>query len=231
LDSTDWAQKHLMLLNANETLNGTGLLIASAAMLIFTVINLYGAKLLSESNSAVVIWKAAVPVLAIIVIMTLSFHSSNFSTGGGFAPYGVHGIFAALPAGVVFALQGFEQAVQMGGEARNPQKHMSRAIISAMFIGAAVYILLEVAFIGGLNPADIAHGWTKPLGKSSTDLGAYYTLALSAGAGWLATILLIDAVISPGGTGLLYLGTRSARTTRCRTSSPTPTSAASRSGR
>ena len=99
-----------------------------------------------------VIWKAAVPILAVIVIMSLSFHTSNFTAGGGFAPYGAHGIFAALPAGVVFALQGFEQAVQMGGEARNPKKDISRAIISAMFIGAAVYILLEVAFIGGLSP-------------------------------------------------------------------------------
>jgi amino acid transporter len=208
LNSTDWAQKHLNMLNSNDTLNGLGLLIATGAMLLFTVINLYGAKLLSESNAAVVIWKAAVPILAIIVIMSVTFHASNFSSGaGGFAPYGVHGIFAALPAGVVFALQGFEQAVQMGGEAKNPQRHMSRAIISAMFIGAAIYILLEITFIGSLNPADIAHGWTSPLGKGNTDLGAYYTIALGAGVGWLATILLIDAVISPSGTGLLYLGT------------------------
>src|SRR5690349_17931412 len=136
LNSTDWAQKHLNMLNDNGTLNGLGLLIASVAMLLFTVINLYGAKLLSESNSAVVIWKTAVPILAIVVIMSVTFHGSNFSSGnGGFAPFGAHGVFAALPAGVVFALQGFEQAVQMGGEAKNPQKHMSRAIISAMFIG------------------------------------------------------------------------------------------------
>lgn len=152
-----------------------------------------------------VIWKAAVPVLAVIVIMSLRFHASNFTAGGGFAPYGAHGIFAALPAGVVFALQGFEQAVQMGGEARDPKKDISRAIISAMLIGAAVYILLEVAFIGGLSPSDIAHNWKNPIGAG--DFDPYYTLALAVGAGWLATILLVDAVISPGGTGLIYLGT------------------------
>jgi amino acid transporter len=207
LDSTAWAQKHFNMLNPNGTLNGLGLLIASAAMLVFTVINLYGAKLLPESNSAVVIWKAAVPVLTIIVLLTVTFHSSNFSAGGGFAPYGAHGVFAALPAGVVFALQGFEQAVQMGGEARDPQRHMSRAIISAMFIGAALYIMLEVTFVGSLNPAHVAHNWKNPLGSGGTDFGAYYTIALAAGVGWLATILLIDAVISPSGTGLLYLGT------------------------
>ena len=205
LDSTHWAKQHLNMLHTNGTLNGLGLLIASAAMLLFTTVNLLGAKLLSDSNTLMVIWKTLVPLLAIIVIMSLSFHASNFTAGGGFAPFGAHGIFAALPAGVVFALQGFEQAVQMGGEARNPRKDISRAIISAMFLGAAIYILLEVAFIGGLSPANLMHGWASPIGKG--DFGPYYTLALAAGAGWLGTILLVDAVISPGGTGLIYLGT------------------------
>jgi len=140
LASTGWAKKHLVMLHANGTLNPTGLLVATGAMLLFTVVNLLGAKLLSDSNVAVVVWKAAVPVLAVVVIMTLSFHASNFHAGGGFMPYGAHGVFAALPLGVVFALQGFEQAVQMGGEARNPKKDISRAIISAMLVGAAVYI-------------------------------------------------------------------------------------------
>lgn len=205
LASTGWAKKHLVLLHTNGTLNPTGLAVASAAMLLFAIVNLLGAKILSDSNTAMVIWKAAVPVLAVIVIMSLRFHVSNFHAGGGFMPYGAHGVFAALPVGVVFALQGFEQAVQMGGEARNPRKDISRAIISAMLVGAAVYIALEIAFIGGLSPSNLAHGWANPIGKG--DFGPYYTLALAAGAGWLGTILLIDAVISPGGTGLIYLGT------------------------
>ena len=205
LNSTAWAQKHFDMLNKNGTLNGLGLLIASAAMLLFTVINLLGAKLLSDSNTIMVIWKAAVPILAVVVIMSLSFHSSNFTAGGGFAPYGAHGIFAALPAGVVFALQGFEQAVQMAGEARNPKKDISRAIISAMFIGAAVYILLEVAFIGGIAPHDVAHNWAQPDRRGR--LRPVLHDRDRGGRGWLATILLVDAVISPGGTGLIYLGT------------------------
>jgi amino acid transporter len=205
LDSTKWAKENLVLLNKNGTLNGTGLLIASAAMLVFTIINLMGAKLLSESNSAMVIWKTAVPVLTVVVLIILRFHVGNFSAGGGFSPFGAHGVFAALPAGVVFALQGFEQAVQMAGEAKDPQRHLSRAIITAMLIGAGIYIALEICFIGALEPANLVHGWASPIGTG--DYGPYYTLALAAGAGWLATILLIDAVISPAGTGLIYLGT------------------------
>jgi hypothetical protein len=114
LDGTDWTKQHFSMLNSNGTLNGRGLIIAAAAMLVFTIINVMGAKLLSDSNSVIVLWKIAVPALTVVVLVILTFHISNFTAGGGFAPYGAHGIFAALPAGVVFALQGFEQAVQNG---------------------------------------------------------------------------------------------------------------------
>src|SRR5262249_36205133 len=183
---------------------GVGLLVATGAMLFFTVINLLGAKLLAESNTIMVIWKFAVPLLTIAVLFALSFHVSNFTAGGGFMPYGVHGIFAALPAGVVFALMGFEQATQMAGEARNPRRDVSRAIIVSMMIGVGLYILLEVVFIGALNPANLVRGWASPIGIG--DYGPYYTLALGLGAGWLAVILLSDAIVSPMGTGLVYLG-------------------------
>jgi len=207
LESTQFAQKHLRMLHENGTLNHTGLLVAALAMLLFTIINLLGAKLLSDSNSVAVIWKTAIPVLTVVVLVSLSFHASNFSAGGGFAPFGGHGVFAALPAGVVFALQGFEQAVQLAGEAKNPQRDVSRAVITAMLVGSGIYILLEICFIGALDPGHLAHGWANPIGEGN--YGPYHDLALAAGAGWLAALLVIDAVISPAGTGLVYVGTSS----------------------
>jgi len=206
LNNISWVGK-IGLVHADDTLTGAGLGAATILMLIFTFINIVGVKVLSESNSITVIWKTAIPVLTVVVLISLRFHPGNFSTGGGFAPHGAKGIFEALPAGVVFALQGFEQAIQMGGEARDPQKDMSRAILTAMFIGAAVYILLEIAFIGSLNPADIAKNWDNPIAKGA--FGPYATLASGVGAGWLAYLLYADAFISPAGTGLVYLGTSS----------------------
>jgi amino acid transporter len=202
-----WVNRNLTLLHANGTLTGTGLLIATGFMALFTVVNIVGVKLLAESNSITVLWKTAIPLLTVAVLLLLTFHASNFSAGGGFMPFGTHGIFAALPAGVVFALQGFEQAIQMAGEARRPQRDISRAVITAAAVGTLVYILLEVAFIGALNPGNLAHGWANPVGKG--DFGPYATLATAAGAGWLAYLLYADAVVSPGGTGLVYLATSS----------------------
>ncbi|GHF74394.1 amino acid transporter [Amycolatopsis bartoniae] len=209
LDNITWVKQHLNLLHSggSETLTASGFAWATVLMLVFTVINLVGVKLLSESNTATVIWKVAVPVLTVVVLLSLRFHPGNFSAGGGFAPSGAHGVFAALPVGVVFALQGFEQAVQLGGESRNPQKDISRAIITAMVIGTIVYLLLEIAFIGALDPASIVKNWDNPITQGS--FGPYATLATLAGAGWLAYILYADAFVSPAGTGLLYLGTSS----------------------
>ena len=80
-------------------------------------------------------------------------------------PFGFHGVFAALTGGVVFAMQGFEQAGQIAGEARNPKKDLARAIITAMVIGAVLYSALQFVLIGALKPGDIAGGWSKPLGS------------------------------------------------------------------
>ena len=205
--------RHFAMIHASGPstglLNARGLVVAAIGMVVFTAINLAGAKFMSESNTWIVIWKTVVPLLAVVTVATSSFHPGNFTAGGGFMPFGVHGIFAALPVGVVFALQGFEQAVQLAGEAKNPQKDLSRAILMAMAVGAAIYILLQAAFILGVKPSDVAKDWTHPLGMggASADYGAWYTLALAVGAGWLAVVLIIDAIVSPTGTGIVYVGT------------------------
>jgi amino acid transporter len=206
-DHISWVHDNVTMLHSDGTLTGTGLIIASVFMLLFIVINIVGVKLLSESNSITVIWKTAIPLLTIVVLLLLTFHSGNFTAGGGFMPYGAHGVFAALPAGVVFALQGFEQAIQLAGEARKPQQDVSRAVITATAIGTIVYILLEIAFIGALDPGKLTHGWGNPIGKG--DFGPYATLATGAGAAWLAWMLYADAVVSPAGTGLVYTATSS----------------------
>jgi amino acid transporter len=151
-------------------------------------------------------------VLTIVVICLTHFHGSNFSADGGFflkgSSGGVKGILLAVSdAGIVFSLLGFEQAVQLGGESRNPQRDLPRAVIGSILIGAAVYILVQVAFIGGLTPATLVHYKTWPglAGDALLSSGPFYTVAKIAGLAWLAAILRVDAVVSPGGTGLIYL--------------------------
>jgi len=196
------------LLNSQSLLTPKGLVFAIVLMFVFTAVNLLGVRWMAEGNTIMMVWKILVPVATIVLIMTAAFHPSNFTAGGGFMPYGIKGVFVALPLGVIFALEGFEQAAQIAGEARNPKRDIPIAVVGSMLMGAALYMALQVCFIGALNPHNVAHGWANPFGGAGA-FGPYYTLAVSVGLGWLGVILIIDAVISPGGTGLVYLATTS----------------------
>jgi amino acid transporter len=197
---------HMMhLAGKSVILNGPGYAVAAVLMLLFTALNLWGVSRMSRANTAIVWWKIAVPVFAVVVLIVTQFHGSNFSAGNGFAPAGVKGVLSAIATGgVVFAYLGFEQAIQFGGETRNPKRNIPFAVVGAMLIGAVVYILLELAFVGALNPGAAKHGWANL--TFTNQFGPFAALATMLGLGWLAVILYIDAVISPGGTGLIYTG-------------------------
>src|SRR5580658_1217568 len=195
------------------TLSGWGIVIAVILMFVFVMINLVGIRWLANANTGITTWKVIIPVLTILVLLISHFHAHNFSAGGGFFIPGGFGdaskaILIAIPgSGIVFSLLGFEQAVQLGGESANPQRDLPRAVIGSILLGAAVYVLLQVAFIGSLNPATIVqyHTWAKLANDSVLGAGPFYTVAKVAGLAWLAWILRVDAVVSPGGTGLIYL--------------------------
>jgi amino acid transporter len=195
------------------TLSNTGIAVAVGLMVVFVIINLIGIRWLANANTGITTWKVIIPVLAIIVLLLTHFHGGNFSAGGGFfIPGGfsasAKAILIAIPgAGIVFALLGFEQAVQLGGESAHPQRDLPRAVIGSILLGAAVYILLQFAFIGALNPATITHfhTWAALAKDNALEAGPFYTVAKVAGLAWLAWLLRVDAVVSPGGTGLIYL--------------------------
>jgi amino acid transporter len=205
LDAKFWP----WLQNSQGLLTPRGLLVAIGFMFVFTALNLFGIRWMARTNTVAMYWKILVPFATVILIMSKVFHGSNFTSGGGFMPYGIKGVFIAIPLGIVFALEGFEQAAQLAGEARNPKRDVPIAVVGSMLMGAALYILLQLCFTGALNPANIAHGWSEPFGPNVSTFGPYYTLATSVGLGWLGTILIIDAVVSPAGTGLVYVSAAS----------------------
>ena len=75
-------------------------------------------------------------------------------------------------------------------------------MIGAITIGAVIYILLQIVFLAALPAAEVKGTWASA--GYTTFSGPFANLATLVGLGWLATILYIDAVISPGGTGLIY---------------------------
>ncbi len=192
--------------NANTGVTtGYGILISILLMALFTVVNFLAMRLFARVNNAVTWWKVAIPVIAIIALLT-QFRGSNFGSHGGFMPYGIKSLFAAIPsAGIIFAYLGFEQADQLAGEIKNPQKNLPRAIITAILLGTVIYVMLQVVFIGALRPGDLTHGFAGLADNAHLQSGPLAFLAGAVALGWLATLLRVDAVISPSGTGLMYL--------------------------
>ena len=171
----------------------------------FVLINALGVKVLLRVGNTVMIWKLIVPVLTVLMLLGVAFHGSNF-TSQGFAPMGMKGIVGAVAAsGIVFSFLGFRQAIELSGEASRPQRDLPIAILGAVLISAVLFIGLEVAFVGAINPSDLANGWTKLHFTGSA--GPFAGLAMLVGMSWLAVLLYIDAVVSPAGTGLVYGGT------------------------
>src|SRR5919198_596216 len=159
--STNYVNGLTKLSGGTPVLTATGYLVAAALMLLFSVVNVMGVRWLSETNKVAVWWKIAIPVLAVVAIATTAFHTSNFSAGGGFMPFGWKGVFTAVASGgVIFAYLGFEQAIQLGGETQNPRRNIPLAVVGSMVLGVVLYILLQLAFLGALKPATLAHGWT-----------------------------------------------------------------------
>ncbi len=188
-----------------------GIVFAVLLMVLFFAVNVVGVRFLSEFNRWITWWKLIIPTLTFLLLF-LAFKGSNFTSYGGFAPLGPSPIFQALAtSGIVFAYLGFRQALEYGGEARNPQRDVPIATILSVLIGMVVYVLLQVAFTGAIDfhKAGVAPGAWAALKQSSWASGPLYSALNATGIGLLgafATLLLIDAAISPSGTGWIYLG-------------------------
>ena len=175
-------------------------------MAVFTAINFLAMRLFSKVNAGITWWKVAIPVLTIIVL-PFKFHAGNLGAGGGFMPYGIKALFAAIPsAGIVFAYLGFEQADQLAGEIKNPQRNLPLAILTATCIGIAIYFLLQLAFIGAIPHSLISGPGAGRASRPPTPSPSGRSRAWRAWSalGWLAVLLRIDAFVSPFGTGLMY---------------------------
>jgi amino acid transporter len=175
-------------------------------MALFTAVNYLGVRQLAAANSAITWWKIAIPLLTILVLALTNFDASNIHAANGFAPEGLKGIFSALATGgIVFSYLGFEQADQLAGEAANPKRDIPWAIIGSVLIGTVLYVLLQIAFLFALPKSAIGSTWSATgEGLYTSFHGPFADLATLLSIGWLATVIKVDAVISPAGTGLIY---------------------------
>ncbi len=189
-----------------------GIAAAVGCMLVFFAVNSFGVKWLGRINSPITVWKLALPAATFIFLFAVSFHPANFTSYGGFAPLGEAKILTTIvSSGIAFSLLGFRQALDFGGEARNPQRHLLYAIIGGLLTATFLYILLQLAFTGSIEWANahVKPGDWAGLAASSWASAPFAAAIRATGVGFAgaaAAFLLADAYVSPGATGWVYLG-------------------------
>ena len=202
-----WANwTHRFLRNGQVTRQGIWVVVLF--MIVFTLINFWSVKLMTHFTNLISFFKIALPTLTIITLILSGFHTGNFHTAhvGGFMPYGSRSIFEATAvAGIIMSYDAFQTIINMGGEIVDPHKNIVRGVLISMLITAAIYILLQVAFIGAVNPHTLARvGWH---GINYTS--PFADIAIILGMNWLAILLYMDAFVSPFGTGVAFVATAS----------------------
>ncbi|MDD1976282.1 APC family permease [Pseudomonas tussilaginis] len=178
-----------------------GWLLQFGLLCLFFLLNYYSVKTFAKANNFISLFKFIVPLLVIGVLFTF-FKPENL-TVQGFAPYGLSGIEMAVSAGgIIFAYLGLTPIISVASEVRNPQRTIPIALILSVLLSTLIYVLLQVAFLGSIPTEMLANGWSGIAKEFSLP---YRDIALTLGIGWLAYMVVADAVISPSGCGNIYM--------------------------
>lgn len=187
-----------------ESLTTTGTLAAIALLFIITLLNMTAVRTTNSILTKIGSWKILVPIITAICLLITKFNSNNFTTMS-FAPYGTQGILTAVSSIVIFSFLGFVEAISLAGEAKEPQKAVPITIIGSISITVLIYTILQIAFVGSINPHIIADGWHSITFPG--EYGPFAGIATTLGLGALANLIYADAVISPLGTGFAFTAT------------------------
>ncbi|MER5890475.1 APC family permease [Streptomyces sp. NPDC001941] len=188
------------LVDAHHQLSGPGMAVALLLTVLLWLTCYWSVQLLARANTVLTLVKFAIPVLAVVALTASGFHTSNFTAHGGFAPHGWSAVLTAVTTcGVVFAFNGFQAVVNLGGAARNPGRAIPIALIGALALGLVSYLALQAAFLGAVPPERLAEagGWAGiDFNSPFADLAKVLMLH------WVVTMLQFGAFVSPAGSNI-----------------------------
>ncbi|UBI35770.1 MULTISPECIES: APC family permease [Streptomyces] len=185
---------------ADGHLTATGIGMALLLTVALWLACYWSVALLARANNLLTLVKFAIPVIAIAALIASGFHTGNFTAHGGFAPNGWSAVLTAVSAsGVVFAFNGFQAVVNLGGNAKNPGRAIPLALVGALSLGLVIYLALQVAFLGSVPPERLAEagGW-----HGVNFASPFADLAKLLMLHWVVTLLQFGAFISPSGANI-----------------------------
>ncbi|MGP2733239.1 APC family permease [Serratia bockelmannii] len=178
-----------------------GWLVQLALLCFFFALNYYSVKTFAKSNNLISVLKFLVPLLVIVVLF--SFFKPENLHSQGFAPFGSAGVEAAISAGgIIFAYLGLTPIISVASEVQRPQRTIPIALILSVVLSTIIYVLLQIAFLGSIPSEMLSGGWA---GISQQFSLPFRDIAITLGMGWLAFLVVSDAIVSPSGTGNIYM--------------------------
>ena len=185
-----------------QVLSAAGLGIAGVLLVLMAWVNLAGITWLARWIDGLTSWKLVVPLLVSLSLMLAAGHWGNLSTGD---PSQLKGLVSAIGSGgILFSLLGFRTAMDLAGEARNPQRNVPLAMALGLGLSLGIYLLLQLGFLVAVPPEALQNGWSAL--RLTAHGGPLVAIAMGLGMGWVVALLLSDAVISPGATAMTYMG-------------------------
>jgi len=178
-------------------LSSTGGRIAIVSLVVaaLTAVNLIGVKQSALMTNVFTAGKL-IPLIVFAAVGLFFVDAGNFS----FDAVPEYGAFSSAVLLLIYAFVGFEVAVVLGGETRDPQRSMPFALLIAVLVVATLYILIQIVSIGTLPGLATSE---RPLADSaSVFLGKFGAGFITIGA--LVSILGNLNVGLLGGTRLLY---------------------------
>ena len=165
-------------------------LIAVAFCMLFTVINIYGVKLVGKFQVYMVI---SLIVLLVIYVILGAF-SIKFSNFRPFAPKGLNSVFST--AGLVFiSFAGTTKIAAIAGEVKNPGRNLPMGLFLSWGIVSLLYISVIFVTVGIIDPTELASSLTPISDGGEVILGQFGL--------WIMGIAALLAFVSTANAGIL----------------------------
>lgn len=198
-----YTSKWWPVLFSGRHLSILGLLLAVLVMAFFTLINWFGVLLMARINNAVTVFKVLVPLLTVVLLLATGFQPANYEAGGGFAPYGTGAMLTTIiGAGLVYSFGGINLPSGMAGEVKSPRHDLPLGLFVGMGAAFLLYLLLQTTFLGSVPTDVLAKAGWHGLNFDSP----FADLAILLNMGWLSTLLIYDALISPAASSFVGIG-------------------------
>jgi amino acid transporter len=185
-------------LNDSQGLSGWGLACATVFLVVITVANLLAPRIFVKVNLALTAWKILIPVLVVTLLLTSGFHSAGLTSHHSDWVKVLGTAWPAVVGGsVLFAYLGFQGPLDFAGNVKQrgigEAARLRRAVYGTIVGSIVLYLAVQIAFLGHLRQL--------PAGPDAPD--AVTATAQLLGS-WAAPLFVLNAVLSPLGSGLVF---------------------------